>query len=152
MLKKRNIPQVVEHEGQLLLNDPDALAVIKEIAKQNCENTIKNNLDRIVHFKNRVLEKSMNYHEVVVVIANVDTEIGKIIADATMPGFDWQQFRDRNEVPYARGLCLKNGIYEIVNHFDRDEALAMEDYEGYMVVVFDFDVIKTFPYYKISSM
>lgn len=62
---------VREVEGQLILDDPEALAVIRAVSKHNCENTLKLNTDRVVHFKQRLTERGMTAKQAVIVLLNV---------------------------------------------------------------------------------
>src|SRR6185436_4774477 len=49
----------------------------------------------------------------VVVLLNVDDVHGGPIADMLMPGHNWQEIRDRGEVPFARGLAMRSGIQNL---------------------------------------
>ena len=48
--------------------------------------------------------------EIVTVAIHVDDPEWTFVADALMPGYDWQQFRDRGEKPVARGTVMGDGM------------------------------------------
>ena len=72
--EKDNYPRAVVRRvgGQLVLDDPDAVAVIHAVEKHNCRNTFELNADRVVHFKNRLAERGMTADQAVIVLLNVD--------------------------------------------------------------------------------
>ena len=41
-------------DGTLVLDDPDALAVAKTVAKHNCRNTLALQQERVAHFSQRI--------------------------------------------------------------------------------------------------
>ena len=86
---------VREIDGQLVLDDPDALAVTRAIGKINCKNTVDACADRVAHFRRRVVALSLPPSSVVIVLLNVDDPHGGALADVLMPGHDWQVYRDR---------------------------------------------------------
>lgn len=136
--------KVVEIDGQLVLDDPDALAMIQAVGKHNCKGTLDMNADRVMHFKNRIEEKGLSSSDAVIVLLNVDDANGAMLADVLMPGFDWQEIRDRGEVPFARGLADRNGIQESLGFFDNDAATKLRDMTDVAVVVVDHGVAEVF--------
>lgn len=135
--------KVYEKDGQLVLEDPDAAAVLRAIAKRNCDATVEQLRDRVRHFVQRFAELGLTAAGACIVIANVDTHAGELVADATMPGHDWQAYRDRGEIPYARGLATTPGIYGVVDLVDEEEAAKLDELvkrERLALVVFDHDV------------
>jgi len=138
--------RVFSVDGQLVIDDPTAVALIQVIDMHNADvvrSRAISQKDRIKYFADRV--KAMNYSvdEVFIVIINIDSYGGGPLADLLMPGQDWQQFRDRGELPIARGLCpAKNVIVEyaknirpnftvpanklVVIYFDCDSVYAFE--------------------------
>lgn len=88
-------------DGQLVLDDPEAVAVISAVSKHNCKNTLAMNADRVEHFKRRLTERGMTADQAVIVLLNVDDVHGGPLADVLMPGHNWQEIRDRGEVPFA---------------------------------------------------
>lgn len=132
-------------DGQLVLDDPDALAVIKAVEKHNCKNTLELNADRVAHFKRRLKDRNMTAAEAVIVVINVDDIHGGPLANTLMPGHNWQEFRDRGEIPFARGLAMRDGIQEYLEHFDCEAAAKLKDMTNVAVVVVDRGVAEIFP-------
>lgn len=136
---------VREINGQLVLDDPDALAMVTAVEKVNCINTFKMNADRIEHFKGRVRALNLTSDSILILVANVDTDLGQVIADGLMPGFNWQAIRDQGQIPYARGLAGRDGIQAALNHFDPDgSATKLRAMSGLAVVVVDYGVVEVF--------
>jgi hypothetical protein len=135
---------VREIDGQLVLDDPDALAVIRAVGKHNCKGTFEANKDRVAHFVTRIEEKGLTPDDVVIVILNVDDARGADIAEILMPGHNWQEYRDRGEIPFARGLADRGGIQAMLEHFDDDAANELAVIEGVAVVVVDHAVAEIF--------
>ena len=129
---------------KLALDDPDAVAVIRTVGKHNCRGTFELNADRVEHFKRRLAERRLTASNVVIVIVNVDDVHGGQLADALMPGANWQEIRDRGEVPFARGLADRKGIQESLNIFDQEAAVKLRDMNGVAVVVVDHGVAEVF--------
>jgi hypothetical protein len=147
-LRKDNPGMAVvrEIDGQLVLDDPQAVAVFRAVHKANCRGTFDINVDRVVHFKSRMAERGLSADQVVVVLLNVDDINGGPLADALMPGTDWQSFRNQGQVPFARGLAGRSGIQEVVAVFDREAAEKLEAMRGvHVVVVVDHGVAEVFP-------
>ena len=134
----------VNEAGQLVLNDPVGLAVARAVEKHNCRLTLEANADRVEHFRRRAVELGRSNADVVVVLANVNDHNGSVIADILMPGHDWQQFRDRGEVPFARGLAGRAGVQEFAEVIDKDAADKLWSFDGLAVVVVDRGVVEVF--------
>lgn len=132
-------PQAVVREegGQLVLDDPQAVAVARAVAKYNCKLLLGFNLERARHFVSRIEERGDSPKEVLVTFINVDDPFGKKLADALMPGHDWQSYRDRGETPIARGLAGREGIQEVLGAFDAEAAEKLRGIAGVAIVVVD---------------
>ena len=141
---KENMPYVTRINGQTVLVDPMACAVISAVEKHNCTATFNLNADRVAHFKHRIDERQDNPKEVAIVLINVDDEHGGPIAEALMPGQDWKETRDRNEVPFARGLANREYMEELLHLFDKAAAEKLETFPGYAVIVVDHGVAEIF--------
>ena len=135
---------VREVDGQLVLDDPVAVAVISAVEKHNCRNTLEMNADRVEHFKRRLTERGMTPDQAVIVLLNVDDVHGGPLADALMPGHNWQEIRDKGEVPFARGLAMRDGIQEALSAFDKDAATKLQSISDVAVVVVDHGVAEVF--------
>ena len=132
---------VREIDGQIVLDDLDAVAV----SKHNCRNSLEFNADRVEHFKRRLTERGLNPTEVVIGLLNVDAPNGGRIAELLMPGQNWQEYRDLGKVPFARGLAGREGIEEVLSIFDKDAADKLREMTGVAVVVVDYSVAEIFP-------
>jgi len=135
---------VREINGQLVLDDPIAVAVIHTVEKHNCRNTLELNADRVKHFKNRLAERGMTADQAVIVLLNVDDVHGGPLADALMPGHNWQEIRDRGEIPFARGLAMREGIQGALDTFDKEAAEKLQGMTDIAVVVVDRGVAEVF--------
>jgi len=127
--------RVVEIDGKLVLDDPDAVGVIRAVAKHNCRILFEHNSDRVAHFTERAKLRGLPPTEVVIVIINVDAPFGKALADALMPGFNWQEVRDRGEIPIARGLAGREGLQEALDFIDPEAAAKLRASEFAVIVV-----------------
>lgn len=136
---------VREVDGQLVLDDPDMLAVARVVDKHNCINTLNMNADRVAHFKQRMVELGATAQEVVIVLLNADDVNGGLLAEALMPRHDWQVYRDRKEVPFARGLAGREGIQAALCIFDEQAATKLREMIEVAVVVVDHGVAEVFP-------
>ena len=135
---------VREVDGQLVLDDPVAVAIISAVEKHNCRNTLELNADRVEHFKRRLTERGMTPDQAVIVLLNVDDIHGGPLADALKPGHNWQEIRDKGEVPFARGLAMRDGIQEALGAFDKDDATKLQSISDLAVVVVDHGVAEVF--------
>lgn len=135
---------VREVDGQLVLDDPIAVAVIRVVEKHNCRNTLELNADRVKHFKRQLAERGMTPDQAVIVLLNVDDVHGGPLADALMPGHNGQEIRDKGEVPFARGLVMRDGIQKALGAFDKDAATKLQNISDVAVVVVDHGVAEVF--------
>ncbi len=140
---------VREIDGQLVLDDPDAVAMVRANSryngKYNCIYTLEINADRVEHFKRRLTECGLTPTEAVIILLNVDDQNGGQIAEVLMPGHNWQEIRDRGEVPFARGLAGREGIHEALNTFDQEAGKKLQNMTEVAVVVVDHGVAEVFP-------
>jgi hypothetical protein len=135
---------VREVGGQLVLEDPVAVAVIGAVSKHNCKNTLEMNADRVAYFKRRLAERGMTPDQAVIVLLNVDDPHGGPLADMLMPGHNWQEYRDKGEVPFARGLAMREGIQLVLPHIDKEAAEKLRGMTEVAVVVVDHGVAEVF--------
>jgi hypothetical protein len=126
---------VREVDGQLVLEDPVALAMVRAVEKHNCLVAAKAQADRVRHFSSRVQERSLRPEDVVITLINADDAHGKFLADALMPGHDWQAYRDRGEIPFARGLAARGGVEDFIEQFDAEAWKKLKDMKSDLVVV-----------------
>lgn len=135
---------VREIDGRLVLDDPDALAVIRAVGKHNCRSTLEMNADRVEHFKGRLAERGLTPQDAVITVINVDDPQGAVLAEALMPGHDWQAYRDRGEVPFARGLASTEGVQGFLDVIDEEAATKLREMTDPSVVVVDHGVAEVF--------
>ncbi len=90
---------------------------------------------RVRHFADRIPLLDKTAADTVIVIINVDDPYGGPIAEGLMPGYNWQPFRDRNEIPFARGLANRAEMQEILSKFDKDAANKLEKMPNEIAVV-----------------
>lgn len=145
-MKESKTPQayVTKIKGETVLVDPVGYALVQAVEKHNCKATFNMNLDRIQHFKNRIVEKGLNPKEIVIVVIKVDDVHGGPIADVLMPDFNWQEIRDRGEVPFARGLVKRWGMKEMIGDFDKEAFEKLETVPENAVIVVDHGVAEIF--------
>lgn len=136
---------VREIDGQLVLDYPDAIAVVRAVSKHNCRDTFGLNTDRVQHFKQRLAERGLTASDAVIVLLNVDDVHGGLLADMLMPGFNWQKIRNRGEIPFARGLAGREGIEKAIDIFDKEAAMKLRGMTDIAVVVVDYGVAEIFP-------
>lgn len=134
-----------DENGQLILDDPEALAVMTAVGKHNCRITANNQRDRIQHFTKRVTDLGHSPKDVVITIINVDDPRGGPIAGVLMPGHDWKTHRDAGQVPFARGLAVRSGMQDILGIFDAAAQNKLASIQGVAVVVVDHNVAEVYP-------
>ncbi|MFA6918921.1 MAG: hypothetical protein WC244_02270 [Patescibacteria group bacterium] len=147
MATEDGFPQAVvrEVDGVLVLDDPVALAFIQAVCKNNCRATLKMNTERVEHFKCRVAELNKSPEEVVIVVVNVDDVHGGPLAEALMPGYNWQEIRDCGEIPFARGLAMREGIQGMLDILDQEgSGKKLREMAGVAVVVVDHGVTEVY--------
>ncbi len=148
-MAKRGYPTAVVRRvnGELVVDDPDACAIFRVVQKHNCRVTLDLNADRIAYFKHRLSERGLTAAQAVIVILNVDDPNGAVLAEVLMPGHNWQEYRDRGEVPFARGLAMRDGIQKALGVIDKDAAEKLEEMTdvAVAVVVVDCGVAEIFP-------
>lgn len=131
-------------DGEYVLHDPAAVGVIKAVSKHNCKGTLEINAERIEHFKGRLAELGKTPEEAVIVLLNVDDANGAQIADALMPNHDWDAIRAKDEIPFARGIAMREGIQKALAIFDESASEKLRSFEGVAVVVVDHGVAEVF--------
>lgn len=99
--------------NKLLLVDPLAVAVAGVVARMNF---FEQNADATARLVARAKEKSVGEEKFVVVLIDVDDTDWCVLADTLMPGYDWDQYRKRNEKPVARGVVPRSLITDIAKH------------------------------------
>ncbi len=139
-------------DGQLVLVDPVAEAVFEVVAahnrgidRQNCLATVKAHADRVAHFAQRVGALGLSPRAALIVLLNMDEPFGALIGNNLMPGHDWAPYRERGEVPYARGLAERAGIEAWIEDPRPGAGRELADIEGLAILVIDHGAIVSFP-------
>ncbi len=117
---------------------------IENINKNQCRILLNLNGEPIERFKARIMELGRTAEDTVIVLFNVDDANGGELADWAMPGYDWQQFRDKGMVPVARGLQDRKTMEGILDLFDAEAAEKLRASTELSVVVVDFGVAEIF--------
>jgi len=130
---------------QYVLDDPIAVQVARAVEKYNCRRTFDLHAERVAHFKTRLAERGLNPQDTVITLVNVDDPHGSLLAHALMPGHDWQEYRDRGETPFARGLASREGMQAFLEEIDEEAASKLRDMTDAAVVVVDYGVAEIFP-------
>jgi len=97
------------------------------------EELFKINEERLKELAYRAIHVlKMDPKEFVVVCIDVDDPTWTEIVDVLMPNENWQRFRDRGEIPIARGSVYKEGICGFLKEVvpDISESLSVEPPEG----------------------
>lgn len=131
-------------DGKPALVDPDAMAVVRAVAKHNCHKTLLMQAERLRYFVMRTAVRGDSPEDIVVVCLNVDDGHGGALAEALMPGHDWRAIQARGETPFARGIAGREGIQEALSVFDADAADKLKRFAGLAIVVVDFGVADVF--------
>lgn len=133
-----------DEHGELVLIDPDAVAMARAVEKHNCKLTFEMHGDRIAHYARRTIDRGDNAADVLIVVANVDDRYGSVLADALMPGADWSEFRERGETPFALGLAGRPGVQDFLDRIDEAAGKKLQHHAGVAVVVVDRGVAEIF--------
>ena len=128
-------------DGQVVLVDPEAESAMRVVAEHNLRSTLKWHGERAAHFMRRAHERGLCGSDVVIVALGVDDPLGGVLAAGLMPGHDWQAYRNRGEVPYARGLAGREGIQAFLDEFAPRAAEALRAHDGLAVVVVDLGAV-----------
>ena len=137
--------RVIAVDGQLVLVDPDAAAVVATVNDYNLAPTFDLNRARIAHFKKRIAELGRSPQELLIVVLNADHPVGGPLADLLMPGADWQQYRDRGEVPFASGLTEREPMQQLLDDIAPDAGEKLRAIEGAAVVIMDHEAVGAYP-------
>lgn len=98
----------------------------------------QNNAEAVVRFRQRAEELGRSGVDTVIALINVDDEIGGVLADALMPGHNWQAYRDAGQEPIAQGLALKDGIPEFLESYGHmNSGALLRDSSDLKVLVVD---------------
>ena len=97
--------------------------------------TLNAHAERVIHFMHRIAELGMTAEECMIVIFNVDDPNGSILAEMTMPGQDWQSYRDAGMTPYARGLVSRPDMQTALDRLSPNVGRGMRAMTGVVVLL-----------------
>jgi hypothetical protein len=115
-------------------SDDAVRGFVTAVNNVNCKRVLSANAERVEHFERRMVERGDDPTKVVIVVLDVDDVHGAALADALMPGHDWQAYRDRGERPIARGLAGREGITGAIEQIDPSAAAQLRGIAGPAVV------------------
>ena len=146
-LRKENPEMAVVQiiDNKIVLDDPIATAILRSVGKNRCRDTFEINAERIAYFTTRINERNLSSSDVVILIANVNDMYGGELADILMPDHDWQQYRNKGQIPFARGLVDRSFIQDFLAEFDTKASLKLEESTEISVTVVDYGVAEIFP-------
>ncbi|ANY85513.1 hypothetical protein BB934_45685 (plasmid) [Microvirga ossetica] len=87
----------------------------------------------------------------VMVILNVDDPNGRQLTEMLMANADWQPHRDPGEIPFTRGLAMRDGIQDLIGALDPYEAEKLQSMAGFGVVMMDRGVVAVFAAEEVSA-
>ena len=133
--------------GQLVLDDPDALAVVRAVERENIRRFLirPEVLERIRYFAGRIRDPNGDDGtRLMIVWLCVDDPNGAALADHLMPGHDWNAIRARGEVPFARGLVTRDGIQAMLDEAAPRAGAELQLIEGIAVLAVDHGIVTVF--------
>jgi hypothetical protein len=147
-MPEKDMDRVEVRDGQpVLIPSPTTLGFIKGVERHNCRMTFETHAERVAHFKRRIVERGFTPDQYVIVLLNVDDPNGRRMTEILMPGQEpmWQSFRERRQIPFARGLAPREAMQEVVNALDEEIGKKFQEMAGKIVaVVMDHGVVEVF--------
>jgi hypothetical protein len=89
----------------------------------------------LARFRDRIVQKGTAEEEFIVCINMNDPE-WSLLGETLMPGHDWQSYRERGEIPVARGIVKAEGIAELLSEVVPVIAPVMKRNRNDMIRVF----------------
>jgi len=143
---------VREIDGQLVLDDPDALAVMTAVAYHNCRATLAAHGERVSHFQRRVRELGRSNATTLIVVINADEPLGEEVAAVCGMPKGWADtYRAQRQIPFARGLVDRAEMQELLDVLGDEPgtswstpAETLRAAKGLPVLVLDHGIIAIF--------
>jgi hypothetical protein len=133
-----------------VLHDPVALAIVHAVERENCRQMLMGAFrERVDHFRSRIYERGQSPSEVVIVMLNVNDPRGAQLAGVLMPDHDWDAYRARGEVPYARGLAERSGIQGLLDDVDAEQAERLRS-AHVAIFMIDRGIVAAFDYTELQ--
>lgn len=83
--------------------------------------------DRLEHFSYRAIHlRGLQPSEFVAICIEVDDPAWTDLANHLVPNGNWQELRDRGQIPVARGTAMAEGIMELLRGVVPDIAPALD--------------------------
>lgn len=102
--------------GETIGPDVDDLTDPQRESLNACMDFFDSNAERVNYYVGRVGELGRSGADTVITLIDVDdpTGHGRLLADTLMPGHNWQEHRNKGEIPVARGLATKDGFPDLL--------------------------------------
>lgn len=137
-MKKPDDPNMAYVDENGVLHDPTASAVIEAVSRHNTREMLLGfHRERVQHFVRRMAELGQTPDQSLIVVLCVDDRLGAPLAEQLMPGHDWDAYRARGEVPFARGLALRDPLQRLLDKVDPERARELRAIAGIAVLVAD---------------
>lgn len=114
-------------------------------SRERCKLILNGQLDRVEYFKERMDATDRDPREWAILLCHVDDKHGREIAEALMPGYDWNPIRATGAMPIARGFVNRVWIHGLLETFDPSAAKALEGVYGKAVIVIAHGVAEVYP-------
>lgn len=112
--------------------------------EEKCKDLFVNSSEEIKRFKERIGKLGRTSADTVIVIINVDDENYGGLGELLMPGHNWQQYRDKGLIPYAKGLVTRECIQSFLDATNERASDALSNMAGVVVAVFDCGIVALF--------
>jgi hypothetical protein len=98
--------------GELVLDDPDGLAVMQAVRRYNMYHGQRDGLSRLeARARQKQAETGLRF---AVICINMDDPVWSGLGEHLMPGHDWDQYRKRGEMPFALGVVPIDIITQVL--------------------------------------
>lgn len=114
------------------------------LLRANCYATLKVQEDRVRYFMKRIGERGMTGKDLVVLVINVNDEVGGQWAADLMPNENWQTIRDNGAIPVARGLGTRDSVEAALQDECPEAAKELQAIDDIAIIVIDFGTIVAF--------
>jgi hypothetical protein len=132
-------------DGTLVLDDPVALAVMRVLDRRNCRQRLVDHAEAIIRFRQRIEDRGMSAATAIIVLVCADSNLGPELADVLGMPEGWDQpFREKGELPFARGIAHRAGMQDILDQIDPDAGNQLRNAPGLCVLVVDFNTFEVF--------
>lgn len=125
-------------DGVLVLDDPDALAMMTAVARANCMETLRLHAQRTAYFRRRIVERGGTAQTMAIAVINADAPMGEQFATACGMPDGWTfPIRAARQTPFARGIVERAGLQDLLDHLEIDSAAMLRRCAGLALFVVD---------------